>query len=302
MEIQQLVGFLAVARSGSFSKAAQKTFRSQPAISLQIKALEDELKTRLFDRSGPHKVRLTDDGRLLYDLVEPAVGNIMQLGERFDEARNQLDRFQVTVASHNSAILYLLPRVVHDFAEQYPNARLTIVNRGREGILAMVKNDEAQIGITSIRNLPAWAGYEVLGKYRRVLVCRKDHPLKGIKKISLQDLAKHPLILPPAGSMTRDAIDRAFREKGIAYDLALEVVGREEVKNFIEIGIGVSIMSEYYLTREGSRNLIVKDVSADFGHGESGILVRKGRHLNRAAVSFIELVRREAGRNMVSSG
>lgn len=294
MEIQQLIGFIAVAQQGSFSRAAQKTFRSQPAISLQIKALEDELKTRLFDRFGPHKVILTDDGKLLYDLVEPVVGNILQLGERFNEARNQLDSFQVKIASHNSAIMYLLPQVVSDFTKQYPNARLSIVNRGREGILAMVKNDEVQIGITTIRNIPVWADYEVLGRYRRLLVCRKDHPLKRIKKITLQDISKYPLILPPIGSMTREAIDRAFNEKGISYELALEVLGREGVKNFIEIGIGISILSEYYLTSENRRNLIVKDVSEDFGYGESGIVVRKSRHLNRAANLFIELVRREA--------
>jgi len=294
MEIQQLVGFISVAKNGSFSQAAQKTFRSQPAISLQIKALEDELNTRLFERFGPHKVVLTDDGKLLYDLVEPVVGDILQLGERFNEARNQLDKFQVTIASHNSAILYLLPRVVNDFKTQYPNARLSIVNRRREDILAMVKNDEVQIGITSISNPPTWANYEVLGQYQRVLVCPKDHPLKMIKKITLQEIAKYPLILPPIGSKTRDTIDQAFKEKGISYELALEVLGREGVKNFIEMGLGVSILSKYYLTGENSRNLIVKDVSAYFGYSEAGMLVRKGRHLNRAANHFIELVRREA--------
>jgi DNA-binding transcriptional LysR family regulator len=200
MEIQQLIGFIAVAQTGSFSQAAQRTHRTQPAVSLQIKALEDEFKTRLFDRLAAQKVMLTDEGKLLYDLVRPLMGDIQQLAERFNEARNQLEHFNVTVASSNSAIIYLMPQVVKAFRRQYPKARLSIVNRRREDILAMIKNDEAQIGVGSIANAPAWAHYEALGRYRRVLVCRKDHPLKKLKNITLQDISKYPLILPPLGS------------------------------------------------------------------------------------------------------
>jgi DNA-binding transcriptional LysR family regulator len=297
MEIQQLLGFIAVAQSSSFSKAAQRTLRTQPAVSLQIRALEEEFKTRLFDRLGPHKVTLTDDGKLFYDLVEPIVRDIRLIDERFKEARNTLDNFNVSVASHNSAMMYLLPQVVKTFRVKYQNAKLTIVNRSREDILSMVRNDEAQIGITSITKPQAWADYKILGKFRRVLICRKDHALKNIKKITLEEISKYPLILPQVGSNTRMAIDGVFSEKGLSYQLALEVRGREAVKEFVEMGLGVSILSEYYLSRENRRNLIVKDVSTHFGFSETGLLVRKGRYLNHAARSFMALVFKEMRKN-----
>jgi DNA-binding transcriptional LysR family regulator len=293
MEIQQILGFIAVAQSGSFSQAAQRTLRTQPAVSLQVRALEEEFKTRLFDRLGPQKVTLTDEGRLLYELLVPIAQDIRQLEERFNEARNRHDQFSVIVASHNSAILNLLPGVVKAFSEQYPKTKLSIVNRQRDGILSMVKNDEAQIGITSIAKPPAWAVYEVLGRFRRVLICKHDHPLKAAKRITLEEIARYPLILPPIGSNTRAAIDRAFAGKGVSYELALEVMGREAVKSFVGLGLGVTILSEYYLSRENRRSLIVKDVSEHFGHSESGLLLRKGRHLNQAARHFMELVRKE---------
>ncbi len=293
MEIQQLLGFIAVAKTGSFSAAARRTHRTQPAVSLQVRALEQEFGTRLFERLGPQRVTLTEEGRLLYDLVEPIVGGITQLEERFNEARKKLDRFSVTVASHNAAILYLLPDVVKAFAKQFPKAKLSVVNRPREGILSMVKNDEAHLGITSIVTPPAWAEYEVLGRFRRVLICRKDHPLMRSKKMPLAEIARHPLILPPIGSNTRAAIDEAFRKEGLTYELALEVTGREAVKSFVEAGLGLSILSEYYLSREDRKSLMVTDVSTYFGHSEAGLLTRRGRYLNHGVRYFADLVRRE---------
>lgn len=294
MEIQQLLGFFAVAKSGSFSQAAKSTFRTQSAVSQQINALEKEFKTRLFDRLGQQKVTLTDEGRLFYVLAEPIVRNIQGINERFQEARNTPDNFQVSVASHNSAIQYLLPHVVKAFTDKYKTTKLTIVHRNRDDILSLVRNDEFQIGITPIIRPPAWADYTMLGKYGRVLICRNDHPLKNSRKITLEEIAKYPLLLPDIASDTRKAIDKAFNEKGITYQLALEVRGREAVNKFVEMGMGVSIMSDYYPTRENRQNLIAMDVSTLFGFSETGLLVRKGRHLNQAAKSFIELVIKEA--------
>ena len=296
MEIQQLLGFFAVAKSGSFSQAAKSTFRTQSAVSQQINALEKEFKTRLFDRLGQQKVTLTDEGRLFYVLADPIVRDIQGINERFQEARNTPDNFQVSVASHNSAIQYLLPHVVKAFTDKYKTTKLTIVHRNRDDILSLVRNDEFQIGITPITKPPAWADYTMLGKYGRVLICRNDHPLKNSKKITLEEIAKYPLLLPDIVSDTRKAIDKAFNEKGITYQLALEVRGREAVNKFVEMGMGVSIMSDYYPTRKNRQNLIAKDVSALFGFSETGLLVRKGRHLNQAAKSFIELVIKEAGK------
>lgn len=297
MEIQQLLGFIAVAKNGSFSQAAKSTFRTQSAVSQQINALEKEFKTRLFDRLGQQKVTLTDEGKLFYDLVDPVVRDIRFIKERFQDARNMIDNFQVSVASHNSAIQYLLPQVVKTFTEKYKTTKLSIVNRSRDDILSLVRNDEVQIGITSIPKPPAWADYKMIGKFGRVLICRKDHPLKSIKKITLEEIAKYPLLLPDIGSNTRKVIDNVFNEKGITYQLALEVRGREAVNKFVEIGLGVSILSEYYPIRENRHNLIAKDVSTLFGFSETGLLVRKGRYLNHAAKRFIEIVRDEVKNN-----
>jgi len=293
MEIQQLIGFLAVAQSGSFSIAAQKTHRTQPAVSLQIRALEQEFNTRLFDRLGPQKVTLTDDGKVLFDLIEPIVKDIRQVEERFNDIRKQSDNFSLIVASHNTAIMYLLPDVVKVFKSQYPTSLLSVINRQRETILSMVRNDEAHIGITSLKIPPSWANYEVLGKFRRVLICNHDHPLLDKKRMTLEDIARYPLILPPIGGNTRSAIDDAFSKERVSYNLVLEVRGREAVKHFVEIGLGISILSEYYLPKEASQNVIMKDASNFFGYSESGLITRKGRYLSSGVKHFIAIVRKQ---------
>jgi DNA-binding transcriptional LysR family regulator len=293
MEIQQLLGFIAVAQNGSFSKAAQRTHRTQPAVSLQIRSLEEEFNTRLFNRLGQQEVTLTEDGALLLVLIEPIVSDIKQLNERFNEARNKLDYFNVVLASHNSIIQHLPPDIVKSFNVKYPKTKLSIVSRSRDGIISMVKNDEAQIGITSIEKPPVWAEYEVLGQFRRVLICSKRHPLKSAKKVTPEEIADYPLIIPPNSSDIRTAIDRVFNEKGISYGSILEVTGREAVKDLVMTGIGLSILSEYYLSNENRRRLSIKDVSMYFGYSEVGFLVRRGRHINHAARYFMELVREE---------
>jgi len=155
MEIQQLLGFIAVVKEGSFSQAAKSTFRTQSAVSQQIHALEKEFNTRLFDRLGQQRVTLTDEGRLLYDLVNPIVRDIKLIEERFQEARNKPDNYQVSVASHNSAIQYLFPQVVKTFTKKYKNTKLSIVHRNHDDILSLVQNDEVQIGITPLTKPPA---------------------------------------------------------------------------------------------------------------------------------------------------
>jgi DNA-binding transcriptional LysR family regulator len=293
MEIQQIIGFIAVAQNMSFSAAAERTHRTQPAVSLQIHALEEEFHTKLFDRLGPQKVILTEEGKLLYEIVTPILSSIKDIDERFNEARNKLDHFNVIVASHNAAVLNLLPPVVKTFTKQFPGAKLTVINRQRENIFSMVKNDEAHVGITSITKPPTWANYEMLGRFRRVLICRRDHPISKLKGITMKTISKFPLIVPPVGSNTRQAIDKAFAKGNISYELAMEIMGHEAVRSFVEMGIGISIYSEYYLSKENRRKLIVKDVSKYFGTSESGLLTRKGRYLNHGARYLMELVRKE---------
>lgn len=290
MEIQQLKGFLAVAKHKSFSKAAEITLRTQPAISLQIKSLEEELDVILFDRLAARKVILTEEGKLLYDLASPLIDDIDNLSTRFSDARGKIQRGSVRIATHTSVIIHLLPDVIKQFKKSFPKCELSIVNRDRKGILSMLADGEADIGITSLAKVPQTIEYTVFKRFERILITPIGHPLSTKKVITLKDIAEYPLILPPKGSNTREIIDSEFKEKGIQYRVAMEVTGKLAIKTYVEMNLGIAIINGFYITEDDKIRLHCKNMEEYFGIAERGILTSKNKYLSNHAKEFIKLI------------
>ena len=294
MEIQQLKGFCSVVKYGSFSSAAIKTFRTQSAISLQVKALEVEFLAKLFQRVGSTKMELTEEGKQLYELLAPIVEDLETVGARFDEARNRVNKGKLNIATHASVIAFLLPDVITAFQHDHPQIEFSIVNRHREDVVAMVKHGEADLGITSLTTIPPGLTYEPFATFKRLLICPKKHELLRRKRLTIEDLAKYPLIIAPRGSNTRSAIDRAFAAENLNYSLSMELTGHDAVKRYVASGLGLAIINEYYLQTIDKRTLGVRDISHCFGKAERGIVTRKG-YLSLAAREFIKRVKGECG-------
>jgi len=290
MELQQLKVFLSVARHGCFSTAAKKTLRTQPAVSLQVKALEEELGVKLFDRISSRNVVLTEEGKILQGLLAPILDDLESLPARFREACGKTGGGQVRIATHASVMTYLLPGVIKAFKKKFPECRLSIVSRDKGGILSMVKDGEADLGIASLTEAPKELDYRVFAKFKRIVIAARGHPLSKKASADLRELAKYPLIVAPKGSATRAAIDRAFAGRGIEYGVAMEVTGRDAVKEYVGMGIGVSIINEYYLTDVDRKRFFVKDASALFGSAERGVISRKGKYISAPARGFIDIL------------
>jgi len=290
METQQLKGFLAVAKCGGFSQAAEKTFRSQPAITLQIQSLEKELGVKLFDRLGPRKIQLTTEGKILFDLASPLLEDINNLTARFNESRGETRKGIVKIATHGSVMVYLLPEVIKSFKKKFPECGLSIMNRGRKDIISLLNEGEVDIGITSLQTEPKTLDYKVFARFNRILITAKNHPLAKKPVIRLEDIASYPLLIPPKGTNTRTIIDQVFEDKNLKYTTAMEITGREAAKTYVEMNLGISIINEYYLTKEDRRNLFVKDLSNYFGRAERGIITRKNKYLSIPAKEFISLI------------
>jgi len=290
MELQQLKGFLAVAQHKSFSKAAEKTFRTQPAITLQIQSLEEELNVKLFDRMGPRHITLTEEGKILVELASPIIDNFEALKDRFNELCGEPFKGIVRIATHTSVMVYLLPDPIKHFKKSFPECSISIVNRGRKEILEMLKNGEIDIGITSLANVPNNIDYKVFASFKRMLITPKDHPLSKKRVIKPEDIATYPLLLPPKGSNTRSVVDKVFEEHGLEYQLGMEATGRLAIKSYVEMDLGVSVINEFYLSKEDRKKLFVKDMSNFFGSAERGILTHKGRYLSAPVREFIEKI------------
>jgi LysR family transcriptional regulator, putative pyruvate carboxylase regulator len=289
METEQLKGFIAVASEKSFSKAARKVYRTQSAVSLRIKALENELGVRLFDRTG-RKTTLTKDGAILLELVSPLMRDIETLGRRFGERRGAPNQGELRIATHEPIIAHLLPAPLKTFRKQYPDVKVIILRKDKAEILASVLRGDVDLGISSLKKAPPSIAYQVIGRYNRLLVAPKDSSLARKKTISLKDLAEYPLLLPPVDTSTRKIVDQAFRDKGLDYKLALEASGRQAIKSYIEMGFGISVLNESVISAEDKKKFFIADASKFFGSSERGIIRRKSKHLSKFALDFIELL------------
>lgn len=284
--LKQLRAFCHVAQCGSISKAAEKLFSSQPAVSLQIQALERELDCILFERRGP-RIKITPDGEVLYRLALPLVEGIDGLAENFAAHRGQLDRGELNIAAGESTILYILPELVKRFNDDYPGIRIKLHNvTGRDG-LAMLRNDEVDLAVGSMLEEQDDIVYKPFCSFSPALICPKDHPLAKKEDLTLSDISPFGLILPPRHLSTWRIVDLVFSQHDAEYKVALEAGGWEVIKKYVELGLGISIVTDVCLT--GSEKLAVIPLDRYFPQRSYGIVLRRGRFLSPQAQRFIDM-------------
>lgn len=289
IELQQLRGFLAVAREGSFTAAARKTFRTQPTVSAQVAELEAHLGVKLFERLGKRKVLITREGELLRDLAAPVVDSAERLEAVFRERLTGQVTDPLRIVAHSSTIQHILPSVIQKFRALHKEIPLSILARGRDDVVQMVRNREADVGITSLKKIPKDLEYRVVARFPRVLLVPKKSSLaRRAKKISLADLDGERLIVPPKGSHTRRLIDDVFRKGRATYEEAMEINASVSVAQYVASGLGMAIVTQYPGVAIRNAAVVSRDVSHLFAAAERGVLFRRGE-LSRAAKGFLGL-------------
>lgn len=284
--LKQLRAFCHTVQAGSISRAAEKLFLSQPSVSLQIQALERELDTELLERRGPH-IRLTPEGRSLYELARPLVQGIDTLPDTFAARRGSLESGELNIAAGESTILYILPEVVKAFADAYPGISLKLHNvTGRDG-MEMLRNDQVDFAVGSMLEIPEDISYHPIFVYQPLLITALDHPLaRRRKRITLKDIAPHGLILPPRHLSTWRIVDLVFQQHNLNYRVALEAGGWEIIKKYVELGLGISIVTSICISEQDRLAQIPLD--RYFPERSYGIVLREGRFLSPQARKFIE--------------
>lgn len=288
--LKQLRAFCYAAQTGSISKAAEQLFLSQPSVSLQIQALERELKTTLFERRGP-KIRLTPEGKILNDLARPMVQGIDGLSDTFAAHCGDLQSGELNIAAGESTILYILPAPMKQFADRYPGVRLKLHNvTGRDG-MAMLRADDVDFAVGSMLEVPTDINYYPIFTYDPWLITARDHPLAGRKSVTLKDISPYELILPPRHLSTWRIVDLAFQQHNLNYRVALEVGGWEVIKRYVELGLGISIVTGICITERDIDRLAIIPVDKYFPKRRYGVVLREGKFLSPQAKIFIEMMR-----------
>lgn len=297
--LKQIRAFCQVVRSGSITLAAQKLFLSQPSITLQIQALERELSTTLFERRGP-TMRLTPDGDALYALAEPLVQGIDGLHSTFVAQHGSLESGELNIGAGESTILYILPEVVRRFTQAYPGIHLRLHNEtGRDG-LKMLKSDEIDFAVGSMLDVPEDITYQPIVTFDPVLITPVGHPLTKLKNLTLEDVSQYGMILPPRHLSTWGVVKYVFQQHNLSFKVTLEAGGWEVIKKYVELGMGISIVTDICLT--GKEKLVSIPLKQYFPQRGYGLVLRKGKFMSPQANRFVEMLLetyRENGSNVL---
>ena len=288
--VKQLRAFCYAVKFGTVARAAEALFLSASSVSLQLSALEKELGVHLLERTRP-RLALTREGQMLYDLARPLIEGMESLDQQFRTQRQGLDAGEVTIAAGASTIQYLLPTLVRDFRELYPDVRLQLANvTGKDG-LALLRSDQVDFAFGSMLDVPHDLSYEPVQWFDPMLILPLEHPLAQKQEIMLEDLSPYGLILPPQRLTTYRLVDLVFQQRRVPYRVAIEVGGGEVIKQYVAMGLGISIVTGICITDQDRGRLAVRNMRRYFPQRSYGVVVRKGKYLSAQARAFIDRIK-----------
>jgi DNA-binding transcriptional LysR family regulator len=288
--IKQLRAFCYAVKFGTVARAAEALFLSPSSVSLQLSALEKELGAHLLERTRP-RLALTSEGQMLYDLARPLVEGVESLDQQFRTQRQGMDQGEVNIAAGASTIQYLLPQLVRDYRERFADVRLQLSNvTGKDG-LALLRSDQVDFAVGSMLDVPHDLSYEPVHWFDPMLILPLDHPLATKTDIALEELSPYGLILPPQRLTTYRLVDLVFQQRRVPYRVAIEVGGWEVIKQYVAMGLGISIVTGICLTEDDKARLAVRNMRRYFPQRSYGVVVRKGKYLTAHARAFIDLIK-----------
>ena len=290
MQLIQLLSFYEIVKTGSFSKASENVFRSQSTISYQIRNLENELEVKLFEKVGS-RLKLTGQGEILLDVAERILDELENLKKIYEDMKDG-KYGNLTIAATTAVMTYVLPGIVKEYRNQFPRIKLKLITcRIPSEIFSMISKNLVDFGIAPIFKevLPIKMDFQFWKSFNFNIIAHKKHPLSKKKAIKIDDIMKYPLILMREGTMTRKIVEEVLARKRPSYEIVLESDNAENMKKYVELNIGISILSSIAIPDEDRERFTVIDVSHLFGRVDYGILKRKNKHMTTAMKEFINL-------------
>ncbi len=277
-----------VRRNFNLTEAAAALYTSQSGVSKHIKDLEDELGIDLFVRRGKRLLGLTEPGKELAEIVERILldaQNIKRLGEQFANR----DQGRLTIATTHTQARYALPPAIGAFLRAFPKVHLVLHQSSPAEIASMLLGGAADIGVATeaLADAPDLQSFPYYS-WSHVAIVAAGHPLEGREKVTLEDLADHPIITYHEGFTGRPQIDAAFAAARLAPDIVMAALDADVIKAYVELGLGVGIIASmaYDPARDGRLRLL--DSAHLFAPSTSRIAVRRGAYLRSYAYRFME--------------
>jgi len=294
----------AVRRDLNLTEAAKALHTSQPGVSKAIIELEDELGIEIFARHGKRLKRVTEPGQQVLKSIEiilREVGNLKRIGEQYCMG----DSGTLSIATTHTQARYFLPEPVAKLRKNFPKVNISLHQGSPEQVARMVIDEVAEIGIAT-ESLSNHAELVTLPCYewQHVLVLPTGHPLVDKEHITLEDLAKEPLVTYHPSYSGRTRIDRAFATRKLEPRIALEAIDSDVIKTYVRLGLGIGIAAELSVRdvlEEGSSSaLVIKPAGQLFGQNVARVAFKRGAYLRQYVYQFAELLSNRLDRNLVA--
>jgi DNA-binding transcriptional LysR family regulator len=287
MDFDQLETFLEVARLSSFSRAAERRFRTQPAISSQIRALEEEVGAKLLDRSGG-KVAITSAGKVFQKYAEDTLEQrrvvLIALAEM-----HRVPRGELVVSANEGTCLHILPEVFADFKRQYPDVAVNVKRLEHNKILEAIIENSCDFGVVSMPVPDKRLTVVPIHRDELIVITPPDHALTARAKATVAEVVEHPLLLPKLGR-TRDQLETLFHDRNLKPIISMELDSSELLKRFVAVGVGVGFIPRSNVVEDLRAKVLatVKLVDASIQR-DLALVFRKDKALSRAALAFIDI-------------
>jgi len=293
MDFDQLETFISVARLLSFSRAADKRFRTQPAISSQIRLLEEEVGARLLDRSGG-KVSLTASGKVFLKFSEELLESRKAMLAGIAETE-RVPRGEIVVGANEGTCLHILPEVFAEFKKQYPDVNISITRSDYARILEWVTDNSVDFGVVSLPVDDARLTVKLIHRDELVIITPPQHPLARKQAATVSEAAKFPLVVPKGGH-TRDALENLFFERKLKPRYTMELDSSELLKRFVAAGAGVGFIARSNVLEDVRANSLSTIAISDATiRRDLALVFRTDKSLSRAALAFIDVAVRIKG-------
>ncbi|HUO27151.1 MAG TPA: LysR family transcriptional regulator [Candidatus Aquilonibacter sp.] len=299
MDFDQLETFLQVARHASFSRAAEKRFRTQPAISSQIRGLEEEVGAKLFDRSGG-KVSLTAAGKAFQKYVEETLNARKAMLTSLAEME-RVPRGELIVGANEGTCLHILPEVFADFKKQYPDVSVNIKRADYASILDSIIDNSVDFGVVSLPVGDNRLTVVLIHRDELIVIVPPRHPLGRMKSVSIAEVARYPLVVPKAGH-TRDALEELFHERRLKPAYAMELDSSELLKRFVAADVGVGFIARSNVQEDVQAGVLAAIRMSDAQiRRDLALVFRKDKALSRAALAFIDIAVKHKSSDLLAS-
>ena len=288
MDFDQLHTFLEIVRLKSFSKAAQTCYRTQPAISAQIRQLEQELKTELFERFGS-RISLTTAGRVFAGFAE----QILDLRRRAQDEINELERVprgELVIAANEATCIYVLPQVFSEYKKQFPGVQLQVDRSYGSRVVEAVMENIADFGLTQLPVQEKRVQVVNIYKDEIKVIAPAKHSLVEKSVVTCHDLLPYPLLLPTSGT-TRARLNTWLEPVEDQIHVSMELDSTEMMKRFTMAGLGLSFLAASNCREEiASGKLRALSLAPEPMLRRLGLIYRKDKALSKAALGFIQVI------------